>query len=151
MAKLELGVVKLKNQTSNTYTLNLSQNQKDLCQEMFKNCVDKYGGNIRVVFQTPKRLRSTGERSQNRHLNGHIQQICEDTGNEFDLVKLAVKERAIDMGYPMIYDKNGEPKKGLFGIRLAKSESEATIEECTLLINAVHLFAAEAGIYLRES
>lgn len=150
MSKLELGVIKLKNQTSNRLTLDLNMNQKELCQNIFKECVEKHGGYIRVTFQSPAKMRTTGPKSQNRHLNGHIQQICEDTGNEFDLVKLAVKERAIDMGYPMLYNSNGQPRTGLFGIRLAMSESDATIEQCSLLIKAVHLFAAEAGIVLRE-
>lgn len=149
MSKVELGVVKLIEKQGH-YALDLSENQKQQCQDLFKKCAVKHNYYCRVKFSTPKRLRSTGKNSQNAHLNGHIQQICEDTGNEFDLIKLAVKERAIDMGYPMLLDSNGNPKIGLYGIRLAQSESDSSTEECKILIDAVHLIASEMGICLRE-
>ncbi|MGB3465650.1 MAG: hypothetical protein WBA74_10280 [Cyclobacteriaceae bacterium] len=148
MAKLELGVVHLKSKTkSKGYTLDLNINQKDLCQSIFNKCVKDHGGYIRVTFSTPMKSRTTG---QNRHLNGHIQQICEDTGNSFELVKLAVKEIAIDMGYPMLLDVNGNPVIGMFGIRMAQSESDSSTLECALLIDAVHLMADELNIKLKE-
>lgn len=149
MAKLELGVVRLVKNGIH-YGLALTDRQKQLCQNHFKICDDKHNGYIKVTFSTPRKIRSTGKNSQNAHLNGHIQQICEDTGNEFDLVKLAVKEKAIDMGYPMLLDSNGNTKRGFYGIRLAQSEADASVEECKILIDSVHLMAAELCITLRE-
>jgi hypothetical protein len=149
MPKVELGVVKLIKQGQH-YALALTEQQKQVCQNLFAICDKKHNLYCRVEFSTPKRKRTTGEHSQNAHLNGHIQQISEETGNPFDLVKLMVKEQAIDMGYPMLLNSNGEPVTGLYGIRLAISESEASIEECKLLIDSVHLIAGELDIILRE-
>ena len=44
-----------------------------------------------LVFKIvpPRKLRSTGEYSQNHHLNGHIQQICVETGMILLLSKLS--------------------------------------------------------------
>ena len=37
-------------------------------------CRDKNNGYVLVTLQPPKRPRTTGEHSQNHHLNGHIMQ-----------------------------------------------------------------------------
>lgn len=149
MAKVELGVVKLI-QKGRHYALDLNEQQKSICQNLFSLCAKKHNYYVRVKFSTPARARSTGYKSQNTHLNGHCQQIAEDTGNDFALVKLCVKEKAIDMGYPMLYDDNGNPKVGMHGIRLAQSESDASTVECKILIEAAHLIAAEYGVNLIE-
>ena len=149
MASVKLGVIKIVKKGQH-YALDLNQEQKEQCQHLFDLCFNKKGGYVRAEFKTPAKQRSTGKNSQNSHLNGHIQQICEDTGNSFDIVKLAVKEQALDRGYPMLLDKEGVPQVGLFNIRLGISEADSTVEECKILIDAVHLLAAEYDIRLRE-
>lgn len=89
-----------------------------------------------------RRTRTTGENSQNHHLNGHIQQIVTETGQPFDDVKLAVKFRACDMGYPFKTMSTGD--------RIPRSEPESSVVECGLLIEAAHIIAAELGINLYE-
>ena len=97
---------------------------------------------LTIKIAPPRKLRSTGERSQNHHLNGHIQQICVETGNDFAAVKAVVKQMAVSMGYPF---------RTFRGMVVPYSESEASVQECAILIEAVHMLAAELGINLKET
>lgn len=94
---------------------------------------------VRIMAQ--RKPRTTGYRSQNAHLNGHIQTICVATYNDFDSVKMVVKMRAISRGYPF---------STYHGITVPKSEADASTTECALLIDEVHQLAAEEGINLHE-
>lgn len=105
-------------------------------------CRDKNNGYMLVTLQPPKRPRTTGEHSQNRHLNSHIMQICNETGNDFDSVKDAVKMLAVEnMGYPY---------KTIAGRIVPQRERECSTTECALLIEAAHVLAADLGIILQE-
>jgi len=88
-----------------------------------------------------RKARTTGERSQSHHFNGHIQTIAMETGNDFQAIKEVAKMRAVSMGYPF---------KSYRGITIPQSEADASTVECALLIDAVHLLAAEEGISLVE-
>ena len=64
-------------------------------------CRNQNNGYVLVTLQPPKRPRTTGEHSQNRHLNSHIMQICNETGNDFEVVKYCAKMIAVEkFGYP---------------------------------------------------
>ena len=89
-----------------------------------------------------RRARTTGPQSQNHHLNGHVQQIAQETGEDFDVVKREIKRRARKRGYPF--------KTSRFGYAVPKSEAEATVEECAMLIDERHEVAAFLSIALRE-
>ena len=107
-----------------------------------RKCRDKYGDYVLVTMQPPKRPRTTGAGSQNHHLNGHILQICNETGNDYDSVKDAIKMIAVEnMGYP--YKTIG---KKIVPLR----ERESSTDECAKLIEAAHLLAADLGIILQE-
>ena len=96
-----------------------------------------------VSIQPPKRPRSTGKGSANHHLNGHIMQICAETGNDFEAVKYCVKMLAVEeMGYPY---------KEIDGHIWPQSEADASSGECAILIDAAHVWAATHGIVLREA
>ena len=95
-----------------------------------------------VKIAPPRKLRTTGERSQNHHLNGHIQQICIETGNDFAAVKAVIKQMAVSMGYPF---------RTFRGMVIPYSEAESSVQECAMLIEAVHRLAAEEGILLKET
>jgi len=88
------------------------------------------------------RKRSTGERSQNSHLNGHIQQICEETGNDFDVVKMTIKRRAIKRGWPIETDLDGNAYPA--------SETKTNTLECGAGIEEAHQLADELDITLKE-
>jgi len=105
-------------------------------------CRDKHNDYVLVTIQPPKRPRTTGDGSQNHHLNGHIMQICAETGNDYDAVKNAVKMLAVEqMGYPYT---------DFHGVITPKGESESSTDECAKLIEAAHILAADLGIILKE-
>jgi hypothetical protein len=80
-----------------------------------------------------------------------VQQIAQETGNDFEDVKLYLKRRAMSMGYPMLMDEKGEVTCSLVdGEPLPQHEREATSEEAALLIDAAHMLAAELEIVLTE-
>lgn len=97
---------------------------------------------FKVSIKEYRRPRSTGPNSQCNHFNGHVRQICEATGNSFDLAKLAIKNRAVDeMGYPY---------ETILSTAVPKSEGDANSHEASILIELTHVIAAELGIKLRE-
>ncbi len=105
-------------------------------------CRKKNSGYVLVTLQPPKRPRTTGKGSQNHHLNGHIMQICNETGCNYETVKNEVKKIAVEnLGYP--YEE-------LNGHIYALPEHLASVEECGLLIEAAHILAAELEIVLQE-
>ena len=79
---------------------------------------------------------------QNHHLNGHIMQICNETGNSYDAIKYCVKMLAVEeMGYP--YEL-------VDGHICPQSETDCSTEECAKLIEAAHVWAAHHNIILQE-
>lgn len=114
----------------------------EIIKRELRKCRDKHNDFVLVTLQPPKRLRTTGEDSQNHHLNGHIMQICNKTGNDYESVKNAVKMIAVEnMGYP--YNTIG-------GHVIPQRERDCSTDECAKLIEAAHLLAADLGIILQE-
>lgn len=105
-------------------------------------CRENNNGYVLVTFQPPKKPRTTGEGSQNHHLNGHIMQICNETQNSYKAVKDEIKRIAVEnMGFPYeIVNGHIHPQ----------GESESSTAECALLIEAAHVLAADLGIILQE-
>jgi len=110
--------------------------------ETYKEIIRKNPEQVYVMIAPVKKRRSTGDQSQNHRLNGFIQQICVSTGNEFDMIKMLVKLRAIDKGYPFQTLPTGD--------RFPQSENESTVQECAILITEVEQLAAEEGVALQE-
>jgi len=111
--------------------------------------IDEQKKQIHVLIEPEKKKRSVGYKSQNHHLNGHIQQIAMCTGQPFDDIKKYVKQQAVSMGYPML-ERFGQPVRDLWGNVQGISESDSTSDQCALLIEATHQLAAELGIILQE-
>jgi len=110
---------------------------------VIRSCLKRYGGMVRITIQPPYKIRSTGPFSQNHHLNGHIIDICNATGNSYEDVKTAVKLLAVEnMGYPY---------GTVLGQIVPKHEKDCNTEECSKLIEAAHVIAAENGIALTEA
>ena len=107
-----------------------------------RKCRDKHNDFVLLTIQPPKKPRTTGAYSQNHHLNGHIMQICNETGQDYDAVKYCVKMIAVEqMGYP--YSEMADHI-------LPKPEHESSADECAKLIEAAHILAADLGIILQE-
>lgn len=109
----------------------------------------KDGKRVHILVETEKRTRSTGEFSQSHHLNGHIQQICRETGNDFTQIKEYLKAQAISKGYPQ-KEFHGRPMYDLYDRPVGISEADSTTEQCALLIEEAHILASELGIVLME-
>lgn len=110
-----------------------------------------YGAQYRVVFRRPVKPRSTGKHSQNAHLHGHIAQIAEETGNDFEDVKTYIKRQAMGRGYPPKFDEQGDIVYSLNdGYPVPQSERDATVDQAGMLIEEAHILAAELGIILTE-
>lgn len=133
-----------------TLALLVPNKHKSVVKDIYGLADRRDNGFVTIRLSNVHRTRSTGERSQNHHINGHIQQIATETGNAFDVVKAEIKCRAVDMGYPML-ERNGEVRLDLFGRPMGISEADSSVEECAILIEAAHMLAAELGIVLEES
>ena len=106
---------------------------------------------VTVTIEEPFRARTTGYKSQNHALNGYIQQICQETGQDFASTKKYIKQMAIEMGYPI---QTRRTVKGIedvvdwWGNPIGISESEASVEDCSKLIDCAVRLASELGIRL---
>ena len=104
-----------------------------------------------LEISIPSRPRTTGRYSQGNHFNGHVQQICTETGNDFSDVKLYLKRRAFKRGLRFATKPDGSILYSLTDLEpLPISESDMTTEECAACIEEAHELAAEYGIVLRE-
>ena len=107
-----------------------------LIMPMLKN------GYCRNRVSKARKPRTTGVKSQNHHINGHIQQICVETGNDFETVKMYTKKQAINRGYPFDTFRSDV---------IPWSESRADTIQAGYLIDEIHQLAAEIGITLKEN
>ena len=115
---------------------------REAIRRELERCRDKNNDYVLLTMQPPKRPRTTGKDSQNHHLNGHIMQICNETGNSYDAIKYCVKMLAVEeMGYP--YEL-------VDGHICPQSEADSSTEECAKLIEAAHVWAAHHHIILQE-
>ena len=114
---------------------------REAIRRELERCKDKNNDYVLVTMQPPKRPRSTGKDSQNHLLNGIIVQICEETGNDYDSVKDAVKMIAVEqLAYPY---------KTIGGKIIPQRERDCSVEECSKLIEAAQMLAADLGIIVR--
>ena len=115
---------------------------QEAIRKVLRTCKEKNNDFVSVTFARPYKPRTTGPESQNHHLNGHIMQICEETGNDYEAVKYCVKMIAVEqMGYPFTT---------VAGYVWPKRERSSDTEECNKLIEASHVLAAQMGIIIRE-
>lgn len=137
MKKISIPALKIVNNG-----IKIPDNIRPYYNQMIEYCKERRGGYISLVLYPPRKPRSTGKHSQNAHLNGHIQAIAEFTGEDFDNVKFHVKRKALKYGYPLTTTKLGET--------IPQSESDCSVEECAMLIKAVHEVADFLDFKLKE-
>ena len=115
---------------------------REAIRRELERCRDKNNDYVLVTIQPPRKPRTTGEHSQNHHLNGHIMQICNETQISYNAVKDEIKRIATEeMGYP--YEE-------INGHIHPIGESESSTDECAKLIEAAHVLAADLEIILQE-
>lgn len=111
-------------------------------RKVLRVCRDKNNDYVSVTMARPFVPRTTGPKSQNHHLNGHIMQICEFTGHTYDEIKYCIKMIAAEQfGYSTVTVGQYE---------MPKPEHLCSTEECAMLIEAAHYLAASIGCPLRE-
>lgn len=115
---------------------------QEALRNILRTCQDKYSDYVSVTFKPPYKPRTTGKGSQNHHLNGHIMQICNVTGNDYETIKYCIKMTAAE--------QFGYPTQTVAGHVVPKRESDCDTSECAMLIEASHYLAAQLGIILRE-
>ena len=106
---------------------------------------------VNVTLEEPFRPRTTGYKSQNHALNGYIQTLCMETGQDFASTKNYIKQMAIERGYPRLMRrtvKGIEDVTDWWGNPVGISEADASIEDCSLLIDCAVQLASELGIRL---
>lgn len=119
-------------------------------KRLFDFCNKSRGGYLRMTLAPPYKKRTTGEKSQNHHINGHCQQISNVTGQSFFDVKKYAKQKAIDRGYPILYNEEGKPVLDLWGNEQGISETETDTIQAGYLIESLHEVAALLEIILDE-
>jgi hypothetical protein len=100
-----------------------------------------HGGPAVVQLKKWYHTRSTGWKSQNHHINGHVAQIARATGNDFDTVKTYCKTEALASGYPFDTIKD---------YVVPWSETRLDVLQASILIDTIHRIAAEENIILIE-
>lgn len=135
--------------------IKIPDDYKQTFYDILDFCINKRGGYMRLILSPPFKHRSTGEKSENHHINGHCQQIANITGQSFFDVKKYAKQKAIDRGYPILYskDKDGNDDKPILDFwenEQGISETEIDSEQSGFLIESLHQIADELNIKLRE-
>ena len=115
---------------------------------VIEDCIKKKR-RLHVLIEPERQKRSTGEYSQNHHLNGHIQQIAMYYDQPFEDVKRYMKQQAVTRGYPILM-RAGKPVTDMWGNVDGISEADASSKECAILIDFVNWFADDNGIVLEE-
>ena len=104
----------------------------------------KHNGYMTVKIDTPHRPRTTGWKSQNHHLRGHVRQLCDYTGYTMSEMMQLIKEDT--PSWPVTYkDFRGEKRM------VHVSEADISVEVASEAIEICHLYAAENGCKLRET
>ena len=113
---------------------------QEAIKKVLRSCREKNNDYVAVTFARPYKPRTTGPESQNHMLNGNIMQIVNETGNDYETVKYCVKMIAVEqMGYPF---------QTIAGHIVPKRERDCNTEECSKLIEASFMLAAQMGIVL---
>ena len=105
---------------------------------------------LQVTFQAPFRPRSTGKGSQSAKFHAIVAQICVQTQDEFDRLKMELKQKAIARGWPFDIVHYKTPEGVLVEMAIAQSEARASVEQESILIDVTEQDAAEKGVVLRE-
>lgn len=134
-----------------TTTITGELNGRIIPKEFTEEVARHFRASDKPLVLTAVEQRKVKSLSQNAHLNGHVQQISDVTGQDFNDVKKYVKQQAVKKGYPVKQDDSGFPMVDLWGDSLPISEADCTPEQCSLLIDEVHILASELGVVLKEN
>lgn len=143
------GARRLKTGTSQIVSFEIPRIYEPAYRELVRRAPDP--DRLDLVIAIPSKKRSTGRYSQSAHFNGHVQQIAQHTGNDFEDVKIYIKRQALKRGLRFKTKPNGDIVYSLIDLSpMPISETEMTTEECAMCIEECHALAADMGIALIE-
>jgi hypothetical protein len=114
---------------------------KSQMQKLHAGAEEKSNGYMTVDIARVYKSRTTGEGSQNNKFYALVTAICNETGNDMEDVKDALKERAIKRGYPYRYNE-------LTGKIKPYSTTQVNTVEMGYLIDEAIQLCSELGIIL---
>ena len=114
---------------------------KSQMQKLQAGAEEKSNGYMTVDIARVYKSRTTGEESQNNKFYALVTAICNETGNDMEDVKDALKERAIKRGYPYRYNE-------LTGKIKPYSTTQVNTVEMGYLIDEAIQLCSELGIIL---
>lgn len=103
-------------------------------------------GTIKVTIEPNFQKRTLKE---NAYFHVLCKRLSEMAGGTPEDMKEMAKAKAVELGYPVDMDDQGSPRMNEYGICGIPS-SEASISECVLLIEAVHMLASDNGYDLEN-
>lgn len=112
---------------------------KSQMQKLQAGAEEKSNGYMTADITRVYKSRTTGEGSQNNKFYALVTAICNETGNDMEDVKDALKERAIKRGYPYRYNE-------LTGKIKPYSTTQVNTVEMGYLIDEAIQLCAELGI-----
>lgn len=130
--------------------IKIPEHFKPLFDEILAFCNKNRGGYVRLQVSPPVKKRTTGAKSQSHHINGHVGTISQALQRDPKQVKKYIKYLAIENGYPMLKNEDGNPVLDLWDNYQGISEADSSTEECAILIETCHVYAAKCGIELEE-
>lgn len=114
---------------------------QEAIRKVLRTCRDKNNDYVAVTLARPFKPRTTGPDSQNHLLNGNIMQICKETGADYETIKYCIKMIAVEqLGYSF---------QTIAGHVVPKRERDCDTEECSKLIEASYILAADLHIVLK--
>jgi hypothetical protein len=117
---------------------------------MLDKCMKARNGWATVKISMPRRYKSTGKNSQNSHFHVHCAQVAEELGYTAAYMKEWAKSTAVDLGYPQAQNDKGEKLFDRHGDPLGMTFGNASTEEASYCIEAIHRLAIDLNIKLRE-
>jgi hypothetical protein len=134
------------------FGIQLPNSSREAMTRLVQKCNKSHGMYMHIVFDIPRKPRSTGPGSQNHKLNGGISQFCQETGNDFDDIKIFLKRRAMRRGLPpKLDDKGNIVYSKIDGEPLPMSEADMSTIQCGMVIDEMEQFFAEEGFVMRET
>ncbi len=103
----------------------------------------KCGGYVSLRLDLPHRPRTTGWKSQNHHLRGHVRQLCGYTGFTMQEMMQAIKEECPN--WPVDFKEFRGKRRTVYA-----SEADINVEICSEAIEITHRIAADLAVRLVE-
>lgn len=105
---------------------------------------EKCAGYLNIRFDLPHRPRTTGWKSQNHHLRGHVRQLCDYTGYSMSEMMQFVKEDT--PSWPAEFKQFLGKRRMIYA-----SEADISVEVASEAIEICHRIAADNEWILKES